>query len=429
MAGSGGPGYVASVPLSHELAVLALAAAVAVPGGAAAVEGSGWVVYFETGAELFDRDGYAIFDPGLEYRGDRLAVALGGPLRIGEATTDGVSHVALRRADVDEQTDLGGMLRLIAWGHEGDPIRVVAGSVPSFTLGNGAIVDELRPSVDPDHPRAGAFAHFDLGPVVLEGLASDVLSPRVFAGRVAVPLGDRFAVGATGAIEPEPIRDADALSVVGIDASWVAVRREAWTVAPYVEAAGIATAGGGNGLHAGLAADLRLGPGGDSRVGLRGEWRGIGRGYLPRYFDEFEEVERWSYAGDRAPPKFLVARQSPAGQGFAAEVRVDLAAGIGASAALEGREDGPWTAEAGADVRALPGWSLGLLIARRGAADPGELVEFGGDTWVMAESRLDVGGPFYAFATVASGYRVPRWEAEPREFAAASLGLGAAVAP
>jgi hypothetical protein len=420
--------------------LLAIVAAIGRPGRAHAAEaaapasreeagGSGWLLFFESGAELFDRDGYAIFEPGLEYRGSRLAVALGGPLRIGEATTDGVSHVALRRGDVDEQSDLGGMVRLIAWGQEGEPIRVLAGSVPSFTLGNGAVVGGLRPSVDPDHPRAGALAHFDLGPVALEGLASDVLSPRVFAGRAVLSLGDRLALGATGAVEPEPIRDADAVSAVAADASLVVVRREAWTLAPYVKAAGIASAGGGAGLHAGVAADLRLGPGGDTQIGLRGEWRGIGRGYLPRYFDEFEEVERWAYPGDGAPPKYRWARDAPAGQGFAAEARFDVADGFGASAALEGRQGGPWSAQVGADVRAIPGWSLGLLLARRGAADPGNLADLGEGTWLMAESRVDVGGPFYAFATGAHGFRVPRWEADPKEYAAVSLGIGAAVAP
>lgn len=412
-------------------AVLAQSADAVVGSGRTAGAGgdSGWLLFFEAGAELFDKDGFAIFEPGLEYRGEKLAVALGGPLRIGEATTDGVSHMALRRADVDEHSDLGGMLRLVSWGAEGDPVRVLVGSEPSFTLGSGGVVDQLRPGLDPDHPRAGAFASFDLGPLALEGLASDVLSSRVFAGRVTVPLGERWRFGGTGAVEPEPVPDAAPVSVLAVDASVVALRGEWLALAPYVEAAGLASRGGGAGLHAGLAADLRLGPGGDTLIGLRGEWRAMERGYLPRYFDEFHEVERWAYPRAGSPPKHLAAREAPGGQGFAGEARLDLPSGLGVHASIEGRRAGPWAAAVGADVRSLPGVALGFLVARRGAAGAGDLVELGAGTWLVAESRVDLAGPFHAFATVARGYRVPLYESAPVEFTAGSLGIGAAVAP
>lgn len=405
-----------------------LAAAVAALPGAAGAQGidSGWLLFFEAGGELLGSDGFAVFEPGIEYHGDELTVALGKPLRIGGAETDGVTHAALRRADVDELSDLGALVRLVTWGEEGDRFHLVAGSLPAFTLGSGAVVGGLRPSLDPDHPRAGAFVHLDLGPAILEGLASDLLSPRVFAGRAAVPFGERLLLGGTYAVEPEPVPGAGSVSVAGADASLVVFRGESVAVAPYVEAAGLLD--GGAGLHLGLTTDVRVGPGGDALLGLRAEWRAMERGYLPGYFDEFHEAERWAYPRTTSRPKHVWARDAPAGQGFAAELRLSLPSGFGGQVSLEGRERGPWTAAAGVDLR-RDRWSLGLYLARRGAVDAGDVLDFSGETWAMAEARVDVGGPFYAFGTYARGFRVPRGETEPREIDSVSLGLGVAIAP
>jgi hypothetical protein len=408
-------------------AVLAVAA-VALPGAVRARGGdTGWLLFLEAGGEVLGRDGFAVFEPGLEYRGDELAVALGKPLRIRGATTDGVPHAAMRRADVDELSDVGGMVRLVSWGEEGDRFHLVAGSLPSFTLGSGAVVGGLRPSLDPDHPRGGAFAHLDLGPVILEGLASDLLSPRVFAGRAAIPFGRRLLVGGTYAVEPEPIPGAGAVTVLGADASLVLVRGEVVALAPYAEAAGLLD--GGAGLHLGLATDFRFGPGGDAVLGLRAEWRAMERGYLPRYFDEFHEVERWSHPRITSPPKHVWVRGAPGGQGFATEVRLELPPGLAALVAVEGGGRRPWSAAVGADFRPDSGWSLGLLFARRGAVDAGDVLDLSGEKWAMAEARVNVGGPFYAVGTYARGFRTPREQVVPRGYVSASLGLGAAIAP
>lgn len=409
---------------------LAIAAIVTLPGSAlAAGPGPGWLLFFEAGGELFDDTGYAVLEPGFEYHGTDLAVALGGPWRIGRGISDGAGGSSVRQADVDELSDIGALVRLLAWGDDGDTFRVLAGSVPSFTLGAGGVVGGLRPSVDPDHPRAGALVGFDVGALELEALASDVLSSRVFAGRVAVWPWSWLRLGATGAIEPEPVPDADAVQVMGADATVVLYRGTWLTLAPYAEAAGITTEGGGAGLHLGLAVDLRLGAGGETLVGIRGEWRTMNAGYVPRYFDEFHEVERWAYPWAGAPPKHLWARTAPAGQGLYAEARLDLPSGMGASASFEAREGGPWAAAIGADLRAAEGFSLGLLLARRGAADGSELLDLSEDTWLTAESRVDIGGPFYVVGAVVTGYRVPLGETAPKEYASGSLGLGVAVAP
>ncbi len=397
-----------------------------------------WLVYVEAGADALGGTGYALAEPGLEYRGQDLHLAVGAPLRL---SLVGEGGGALRREDVDERSDAGAILRRLSYGEEGEAFRLVAGSLPPLTLGHGAVLGQHRASIDPDHGRASALIVLDLGPAVLEGVATDLLAARLYAGRVAIPVGDlvgledRIGLAATYAVDPAApagpaervtrartvIGPTQAAQLAAAELDVVLVRTKPFALAPYVDAVGLL--GSGAGLHVGTSADVRLGRGGDTVLGLRAEWRRMGEGYLPSYFDGFYEVEKLAYPTVASDPKLATARASRAGDGMAAEARLGAGEALSLGARVEGRGHGPIAAELGADLD-LGSTSVAALLARRGAYTPADLLDLSGETWLLAESRTGLTESFYVFGTVAQLFHTGD-DGRPAPLFEASVGVGA----
>ncbi|MFN7133832.1 MAG: hypothetical protein ACK4N5_17285, partial [Myxococcales bacterium] len=113
--------------------------------------------------------------------------------------------------------------------------------------------------------------------------------------------------------------------------------------------------GRGQGLHAGLLADLTLA---GVEVGLRAEWRRLWGPYQPEYFDVAYEIERTDLLG---APK--AAFDFGVGNAFRGEARVryrSLAVALAASSRGSGVHDA--SALVGADVGEL---SVALFAAAR----------------------------------------------------------------
>lgn len=398
-------------------------------------------LFVEGGGAALGGVGYALAEPGLEWRSQDVTVSVGAPLRVGP--TDG-GGAGLRERDFDERSEFGALLRNFTYGEEGEALRLVAGASPVFTLGHGTAVNGYRPALDPDHRRAGVQLSLVLGPLELQALAGDVLAQRLYAGRAALHLGplfgweDRLTVAASFALDPTapsgpakrldeagaPIGPTTEESVATAELELVLVRTKPFALAPYVDLA--ARTGGGLGLHVGSSADLRFGAGQANVLALRAEWRRMEAGYLPSQFDGFYELERHAFPTRAGPSKHEAAEASPEGDGLAAELRLSRGERLAIAARVEGRGHGPISAETGVELRDLAGTSVAVLLARRGAYSALDVLDPDGDVWLLAEARTSVGEHLYLFGTGAQLFHVGE-DLQLQPIVEVSVGLGAAL--
>lgn len=214
--------------------------------------------------------------------------------------------------------------------------------------------------------------------------------------------------------------------LAGLDVALIALREKHYTLAPYADFATLVESG--SGLHIGTTLDLRFGTGNESVLGLRAEYRRLGYGYLPRYFDAYYEIERYSYPGVKSPTKLEYASASAAANGALFEARLSLDETYSFSATFEGRSSGPSSVELGAEANVLSATTLSVLAARRGAFTAADLLDTNGVTWMLGELRSRLSEHVYAFALLANGYRVPRESERPAAVLEASVGLGGIAA-
>ncbi len=95
----------------------------------------------------------------------------------------------IRRADWDETSDYGQILRELRIGRDGGPFVLRAGPIRNFTLGNGHLVNRYWNRGNADYHPAGATAELAIGATRTVLFASDVLGARLFAAEVAADLG------------------------------------------------------------------------------------------------------------------------------------------------------------------------------------------------------------------------------------------------
>lgn len=103
----------------------------------------------------------------------------------------------LRRADWDEPSDFGQLLRHLRVGSEKDPVFVRAGRADLVTLGHGHLVSRYSNQGNPDYHPASGSATIAVGPVHTELFASDILAARLFAGEVALDIAQMFSPNET----------------------------------------------------------------------------------------------------------------------------------------------------------------------------------------------------------------------------------------
>ncbi|KFE60817.1 hypothetical protein [Hyalangium minutum] len=128
-------------------------------------------------------------------RGDSFTLELGAPLRFRlidaepkQAAQDFSGH--LRRQDWDTTSDYAQVLRLLSIGREKETVAYFyAGPLSTFQLGEGHLVDRYDNQLSPDYHPAGAVLEVNVGPTRVEVAASDILSPRLFAGELRLDIG------------------------------------------------------------------------------------------------------------------------------------------------------------------------------------------------------------------------------------------------
>ncbi|MBS2023850.1 MAG: hypothetical protein JST92_15710 [Deltaproteobacteria bacterium] len=253
----------------------------------------------------------------------------------------------IRRPSWNEPSDFFKLIRYVRYGHKRDPFYVQVGQQWSASIGHGTIVSRYNNTLNLDYTKVGVALDVNQPFFGFETFTNDVLNPQVIAGRVYVrPLGETpflsgWAIGltyagdvqapfyfqrdATGNVVADDhghaiATDARVQSVGGIDMEFAVLDNSLIRLVPYVDFNRIF--GAGNGLHAGVFSDIHLPvPIIDVSLYAKLEYRVMGDGYIPAYFDSQYEQTRNTYFflapagvggadanGNIAAPKALAAR-------------------------------------------------------------------------------------------------------------------------
>ncbi|TMA41386.1 MAG: hypothetical protein E6J82_12690 [Deltaproteobacteria bacterium] len=224
----------------------------------------------------------------------------------------------LRRRDWDEAQDYTKLVRFVRYGNKRDPLYVLAGQLWGASIGHGTLVNRYSNSLSLDHPKAGLAMDVNTEWAGVETLTDWVGNPTLMAGRAYVrPFGGTpvlrgWAIGVSGAVdrsapigvagplqsdgEGNPIiPNHQAIYAGGIDTEYEVLRNSLISLIPYADFNRIA--GAGNGIHAGVLADVRVPvPLLELNVQAKLEYRMMQPGYIPEYFDQVYDLGRVQYA-------------------------------------------------------------------------------------------------------------------------------------
>ena len=247
----------------------------------------------------------------------------------------------LRRRDWDEPQDYTKFVRFVRYGHKRDPVYLLAGQLWGASIGHGTLVNRYSNSLNLDHPKFGLALDVNTDWFGFETLTDYVADPTILGGRVYLrPFGretdilGRWSVGATmvadrnaprallrnpdGSLGQDDkgnpiISIKDTVYAGGVDTEFEVLHNSIISLIPYVDLNRIV--GAGNGLHAGILADLYLPiPVLELSVQARLEYRMMQPGYIPEYFDQQYDLGRIQYAvttpagGTAYTPKYDAAQ-------------------------------------------------------------------------------------------------------------------------
>ena len=398
-------------------------------------------------------DYYLSFDLFSELSIGPVTLGLWVPLRfrmIDEAPKDGKGF-HLRGADWDEVSDYFRILRFVEVNVGGDSWRLRGrlGALDGESIGHGTVLGRYYNSLDPDHWQPGLLLDtaFEYGG--LEFLLDNVTDPELFGIRLHVrpaafftdnELARRLAVGLSYIADtnaPVRLRDAslgngtwdplfddgnvqvagtDTLSVFGIDVEYTVLDTEVLKLVPYIDLNFMFDDGeAGHGLHLGAFFDVNVpGPVGPTFM-TRLEYRNLGEGYAPVYFDSLYEVQRLQYdaanlrsPGDDIPlTKLGWLRQGTSGRhGWLGQLVVDVGGWVQVGMIYEDY-DGPNNTALTLSLvlPKLPVVKVGAYYTRRGFDGLDEAFELDGALFV-AFLQAQLAGPLVANATYTRTWHV-----------------------
>jgi hypothetical protein len=278
-----------------------------------------------------------------------VGLGLALPLNLLVAPDKGISrddiayNGLLRRRDWNEGSDYFKLVRFVRYGHKRDPVYLLAGQMWGASIGHGTLVSRYANSLSLDHVKFGLAFDVNTTYFGFETMTDSVSAPALLAGRAYLrPFGDTpvlrgWAVGVTVAADrtaprfyvdaagnPSPTLQQDSLGnplfasndvyAGGVDTEFELLHNSLISLIPYVDLNRIR--GAGNGLHAGVLADIYLPvPVLEVNVQARLEYRMMQPGYIPEYFDQTYDLGRVQYigacpGGAQACPKFAAAQYS-----------------------------------------------------------------------------------------------------------------------
>ncbi|MGC8595876.1 MAG: hypothetical protein ACP5MI_09765 [Candidatus Kryptoniota bacterium] len=213
------------------------------------------------------------------------------------------------------------IIRYVRWGHKHDPLYVRLGALDMATLGHGFIMSYYSNSPGLDDRRIGAEFDVDFNKFGFETVYGDFQQAGLIGGRgyvrplkfttlAGVPVIGGFEIGATYVTDQNPnsgvliatynraaktdsvIKRTDKISEFGFDAGLPLLRIPFVDMDIYYDYATIINFGHGSAV--GLKADFNsLGL---VTASVKVERQFLGDRFIPEYFDQFYELERYTPA-------------------------------------------------------------------------------------------------------------------------------------
>ncbi len=283
--------------------------------------------------------------------GEEFSIEAGTELRlrlIDEAPNQRAGDIGgfLRRADWDEASDFGQILRALRISKPGSVFWIQAGAVRKKTLGLGHLLARYSNQDNPDYHPAAATLGVNYKAIRAELFASDLFGARIFAGEAVADVGRLFAssegawdrfhlafslahdAGRAGYVAPQ-------VTLFQLDFDAV-LYRNTTTRIMVLAGLGARTADALDptpdlGLLAGLSIDAML-EGGFSiggRLELRKQQGGFRQGFLGAGY----ELARFAGTGFSGPSR--AAEQLPDGFSVAAELHLASGAAVAFDFAFE----------------------------------------------------------------------------------------------
>lgn len=310
-----------------------------------AVAGAGGFSGMAGGDIGFGKLGDAYFlrlNIGTELRFDKIAVGLQIPLNIrledrcgNFALPDGCPQNArLRHEDWDEFADYARLIRYFSYGAPADPFYIRLGELWGATFGHGTVLSGYYNSINLDLYKLGIQLNVNTAYGGVQTMMDSLLQPSVFGMRGYVrPVSfwdpksywNNLAVGVTwmvdafapvGTVTPGVVRNGsglplpnEAMGILGFDVEFTVLQHKIIDVIPYTDVNTIF--GAGTGWHLGVLTKLR--PLEKFGLNLKLEYRYLGDGYVPAYFDSFYDIMKYQFPAGCSVTKFdLVRGRNPA---------------------------------------------------------------------------------------------------------------------
>jgi len=294
------------------------------------------------GLSKFDEDMYVDLLLGLELNFDLVGIGLAVPLHTlawdrDPENTDAWYHKYLfRKADWDEVSDYFRIFRYIRYGCKGceeNWVYGILGDLQSVSIGHGTIVGSYANNYNQSHYQLGLQADVYTPWAGMELLLNNVINPHLFGARVYLkPVsfydkesywnGLKVAMTVMSDITaphtlqtttddngdglPDVTADKhnlpnvdgeNALTVYGWDLEFKVLDLDWLDLTPFLDVNYIGEHGAG--MHLGVMADWEFGV----TLNTRAEYRYFGDEYLPTYFNNYYEAERFLFAGSASDTK------------------------------------------------------------------------------------------------------------------------------
>lgn len=287
------------------------------------------------GAALFEKiqeDYFVTLDLATELGFGPVALGVWVPLRFRVWDRDPENDGVFRKEDWDEVSDYARLLRFVELrlGGESWRFRGRFGALDGESLGHGTVLAGYYNSLDRNHYQAGLKLDTAIRWGGLELMLDNLLAPELFGFRLHVRpasfftknvWANRFIVGlsytadvrAPASLSPDPtktpaqplvdgeqnvvVASRDHLGVLGVDLEYALVQNKLIDLVPYLDLNFMfdGGAGAGAGMHLGTFFNLRIPTPVGPTLLTRLEYRAVGKGYAPRYFDSLYETQRLEY--------------------------------------------------------------------------------------------------------------------------------------
>jgi hypothetical protein len=398
------------------------------------------------GFGLLGEDYFLMLAPGASFQFGKFGFGVHVPLRIRVVDNHPEDSTWYRKEDWDEVSDWTRLLRYFQYGLPEDPLYVRAGELSGSSVGHGTLVHRYYNTLELDHYHTGLATKVNLEKGGGEFLTNEVLAWNLVALRGYVApfalLMDepgwflkRIRFGASFAADfqaPLTIRendqglsrlgsadqlqfDAGTAWLWGVDVELAIVSTSTASVVPYMDLNGFR--GQGIGWHLGILNGFRAA---GSEFEFRLEYRLLGAGYAPSYFNTLYDLERFQYralsAGTEVVPKYRFYRDAELAMrsGVYGELYANILGLVGVGGSYEDYQ-GPQNSSITlrADLPAIAGVKVAGYYARRNFEGLGQLFSLD-DAFAVLEARVTIASPLFLYGIYSVYWRLVADETSSR---------------